>query len=150
MGMRQLTPIHGQDPGLDCWKCTHCDQLFWTSNDSRHRQPPARVWTQFHQHSCETFQMIRQWLTEAVKRTSHDKAVTLQDVDSGQTQDQKSAAAQMFSRAGAFARRVVRSISTPGGIPSGNEILQRLPAEKPIAAANVETKSKAAGAASSH
>lgn len=95
--------------------------------------------------------MIRQWLTEAVKRTSHDKAVTLQGQESETSEPRgKQRGSQILNRAGAFAKRVVRSISTPGGIPSGNELFPKLPAEKSGAGDTGEAKAKAANVSRPH
>jgi|SRR5579872_2672941 len=112
MAMRQLISIHGQDAGPHCWKCTQCDQLFWTSNDPAHRTPPARVWAHFQQHNCETFMVISRWLAGAIKSEPCDSAASL-----------KHEGTHALGRAGKLARWFARSIAPPSGIPAGYSIL---------------------------
>ncbi len=127
MSMRQLTPTHGQDLEPDCWKCTNCDQLFWTSNDSSHKHPPARVWAHFHQHSCEAFHLISRWLTGATRFTASDRPATLPLHGGDRRQDQdkyRQGASQIL----AFAKRVARRISS-SSLPAG-PLAQKISTEK--------------------
>jgi hypothetical protein len=114
MTMRQLISIHGQDSAPYCWKCTQCDQLFWTSNDPAHRTPPARVWAHFQQHSCEAFMVISRWLAGAIKSEPCDGTASL----SG-----KHVASHLLGRAGKLARWFSKSIAPPSGIPAGYSVI---------------------------
>lgn len=131
MPMRQLISIHATDSGPYCWKCTQCDQLFWTSNDPSHRHPPARVWAHFQQHSCETFTVIARWLMDAVNPVKCGRETGLENGSSDSA----------MTRAGKLAKWFMRSLSTPSGIPAGQSILA--PAAREAAEESMKRKAAA-------